>query len=235
MRDASSTSSVAAMTSETRAGVLLSARDLAVQRGGRDLVAGIELDLHAGELVWLRGANGRGKTTLLRVLAGLAPAEGGELHWRGEPVARSERFARERLYLGHASALKDDLSALEALRFLSLLHGGPADRASAAAALERLGVSHRADAPVRQLSQGQKRRVALARLLMQASASLWILDEPFDALDAGGIATLHALLAAQRAAGGLVVLTSHQPLHEGQPTELSLDDAPTDASADLSA
>ncbi len=212
------------MTSETRAAVPLSARGLAVQRGGRELVAGIDLDLHAGELAWLRGANGRGKTTLLRVLAGLAPPAAGELRWHGEPVAGNERFARERLYLGHASALKDDLSALEALRFLSLLHGGPADRASAAAALERLGVSHRADAPVRQLSQGQKRRVALARLLMQASASLWILDEPFDALDASGIATLHALLAAHRAGGGLVLLTSHQPLHEGHPLELTLDD-----------
>jgi heme exporter protein A len=116
------------------------------------------------------------------------------------------------LYLAHANALKEELSAAESLAFLSALDGEPAAAAAIAAALARVGMASRRDAPVRTLSQGQRRRVALARLALPRSASTWLLDEPYDALDAGGVAMLDGLLAEHAGRGGGVVLTSHLPL-----------------------
>jgi heme exporter protein A len=186
------------MTSER----LLSVQGLAVQRGGEPLLEGLDATLAAGELVWLRGANGRGKTSLLRVLAGLAPADEGAITWnlRGRP-----------LYLAHANALKEDLSAREALSFLTRLHGAQPGDAAVLLALDRLGVRGVADRPVRTLSQGQRRRVALARLAMHESARAWLLDEPFDALDAQGVAIACGLIASHLQGGGGVILTSHVP------------------------
>ncbi len=183
--------------------------DVACRRGDRILFSGLDETLAPGDLLWLRGGNGRGKTSLLRLVAGLASPEHGQILWDGAPARRSERFARELVYIAHANALKDDLTALESLAFLARVHGRDAGAPALRAALARLGLAGRERTPVRSLSQGLRRRVALARLALETAPALWVLDEPFDALDVAGTATLHALLAAHRARGGSVLLTSH--------------------------
>jgi heme exporter protein A len=203
---------------------LLQARALEGQRGERTLFRGLELQLRPGDVVWLRGRNGRGKTTLLRMLAGLTTPAGGEILLDGERPAGAE-WRRQMAYVGHANALKDDLTATEALAFLATLGGAAPGAAELKAALMRLGVAERARAPVRTLSQGQRRRVALARLALVPSPRLWLLDEPFDALDDHGIDALNTLLRDHAAAGGAALLTSHQALslREPAPREFSLD------------
>jgi heme exporter protein A len=183
--------------------------DVACRRGDRVLFAGLSETLACGELLWLRGGNGRGKTSLLRLVAGLAAPEHGQILWGDAPTRRNERFAGELLYIAHANALKDDLTAAESLAFLARVHGRDASAPAIRAALARLGLAGRERTPVRSLSQGLRRRVALARLALEAAPALWVLDEPFDALDVAGTAALHALLAAHRARGGSVLLTSH--------------------------
>jgi heme exporter protein A len=183
--------------------------DVACRRGDRLLFAGLHETLAAGELLWLRGGNGRGKTSLLRLVAGLAAPEHGRILWGDEPARGNAAFARQLVYIAHTNALKDDLTAAESLAFLARIHGRDDAPAALRAALVRLGLAGRERTPVRSLSQGLRRRVALARLALETTPSLWVLDEPFDALDVAGTATLHALLAAHRARGGSVLLTSH--------------------------
>jgi heme exporter protein A len=183
--------------------------DVACRRGDRLLFAGLDETLAGGELLWLRGGNGRGKTSLLRLVAGLAAPERGQILWGDEPARRSERFAAQLLYIAHTNALKDDLTATESLAFLARIHGRDHSPAALRAALVRLGLAGRERTPTRSLSQGLRRRVALARLALETQPALWVLDEPFDALDVAGTATLHALLAAHRARGGSALLTSH--------------------------
>ena len=183
--------------------------DVACRRGDRLLFAGLNETLASGELLWLRGGNGRGKTSLLRLVAGLAAPEHGRILWGDTPTRRNERFANELVYIAHANALKDDLTAAESLAFLARVHGRDAEAPALRAALARLGLAGRERTPTRSLSQGLRRRVALARLALETAPALWVLDEPFDALDVAGTATLHALLAAHRARGGSVLLTSH--------------------------
>jgi heme exporter protein A len=187
--------------------------DVACRRGDHLLFAGLSETLASGELLWLRGGNGRGKTSLLRLVAGLAAPEHGQILWGDAPTRRNERFAAELVYIAHANALKDDLTAAESLAFLARVHGRIYDATPSApairAALARLGLAGRERTPVRSLSQGLRRRVALARLALESAPALWVLDEPFDALDVAGTAALHALLAAHRARGGSVLLTSH--------------------------
>jgi len=192
---------------------LLRAAGLEGQRGERVLFRQLELTLARGDVVWLRGPNGRGKTTLLRLLAGLATPTAGVIEFRGVPLAKAGApWRRELVYIGHANALKDDLSATEALRFIAGLRGRSPDAKAVHQALTRLGVADRARAPVRTLSQGQRRRVALARLALPDPPALWLLDEPFDALDDVGITTLNGLLAEHAARSGAALLTSHQAL-----------------------
>jgi heme exporter protein A len=178
------------------ADVPLRATGLACRRGGRLLFEGLDLVVEAGSVVWLRGANGSGKTSLLRLLAGIARPDEGRV-----------QCSIARLYVAHANALKDDLTVAESLAFLARLHGQHA--ASLPGALARFGLVQRADAPVRTLSQGQRRRVALARLALEPAAALWLLDEPFDALDADGATVLGALLREHAKRGGAAVLASH--------------------------
>lgn len=185
---------------------LLAAIDLACRRGDRVLFKGLNLPVRPGQIVWLRGANGRGKTSLLRLLAGLSTPEAGR-------VARSGSF----LYVAHANALKEDLTVLESLGFLARLHGRADDDAALVEALRHFGMASRRNAPVRTLSQGQRRRVALSRLALAPSPAVWVLDEPFDALDTEGIAALNALLTRHAQGGGSVVLTSHQALTLTEP------------------
>ena len=183
--------------------------DVACRRGDRILFSGLDETLGAGELLWLRGGNGRGKTSLLRLVAGLSAPEGGQILWGDMPTRRDDRFAGELVYIAHTNALKDDLTAAESLAFLARVHGRDAGAPAIRAALVRLGLAGRERTPTRSLSQGLRRRVALARLALETAPALWVLDEPFDALDVAGTATLHALLAAHRARGGSVLLTSH--------------------------
>jgi heme exporter protein A len=185
---------------------MLQVSGLACRRGDRVLFRGLELALGAGELLWLRGANGRGKTSLLRLLAGLSSPEAGRIE---RPAAL--------LYVAHANALKDDLTVLESLRFLARLHGRDEADERLLAALRHFGMDKRRNAPVRTLSQGQRRRVALSRLALSSAPALWVLDEPFDALDTDGIAALNELLSRHVASGGAVVLTSHQALSLASP------------------
>ena len=206
---------------------ILAASALACRRGERLLFKGVNLALRPGQIVWVRGNNGRGKTSLLRLLAGLAAPAEGEITWRGEPLRKVRAaHAAGLLYLAHANALKDDLNVNEALVFLAQVHGQVADEQATSQALRRFGLSSRRAAAVRTLSQGQKRRVALARLALQPAKALWILDEPYDALDAEGSIVVDELLTAHAAQGGSVVLTSHQHLAIAQPapTSLVLDD-----------
>ena len=183
--------------------------DVACSRGDRLLFTGLDETLAAGELLWLRGGNGRGKTSLLRLVAGLSAPERGQILWGDAPTRGNERFAAELVYIAHTNALKDDLTAAESLAFLARVHGRDSSAAAVRAALARLGLAGRERTPTRSLSQGLRRRVALARLALETTPALWVLDEPFDALDVAGTAVLHALLAAHRARGGSVLLTSH--------------------------
>ena len=188
----------------------LSLTDVACRRGQRLLFKGLNLELRPRQAIWLRGRNGRGKTSLLRLAAGLAVPEAGYVAWGGTPVRRAEGYLQRLVYIGHTNALKDDLTVTEALQFLARLHGRPDDAATLRAALERLGMGSRRDAFVRTLSQGQRRRASMARLALEQQASLWILDEPYDALDVDGVRVVNELLHAHLARGGSVLLTSHQ-------------------------
>jgi heme exporter protein A len=203
----------------------LSLVGLSCRRGDRLLFKGVDLEVPPGRAVWLRGRNGRGKTSLLRLACGLAVPEAGSVLWGGVAVRRAAGYADRRLYIGHANALKEDLTVRESLRFLAHLHGRAHDDASIDAALVRVGMASRRDAAVRTLSQGQRRRAALARLALERAAGLWILDEPYDALDVDGIACVDGLLHEQLARGGSVLLTSHLPPGPGAPpmSEFDLD------------
>lgn len=175
------------------------------------LFRALDLQLPAGSVTWLRGSNGSGKTSLMRILAGLSAPFEGEVMWGGQGLRQAGAPAREQLvYIGHSNALKDDLTLLEAVAFLATLSGLDDATRRAHAALDRLGLGNRRDAPVRSLSQGQRRRGALARLLLDEAPRTWLLDEPFDALDGASVDTLAALIAAHAARQGAVLLTSHQ-------------------------
>lgn len=201
----------------------LALTDLACRRGNRLLFRGVNLQVRGRDSIWLRGRNGRGKTSLLRLAAGLAVPESGQVSWGGVNVRRASDYAPRRVYIGHANALKEDLTVLESLQFLARLHGRAHDRAALQAALARVGIESRRDAPVRTLSQGQRRRAALARLALERTAALWILDEPYDALDADGIDCVNRLLHEHLARGGSVLLTSHLPPGAGAPAMAEFD------------
>jgi heme exporter protein A len=195
---------------------LLEAVDLTCVRGDRRLFHDLSLTLSPGEVLQVEGENGAGKTSLLRILAGLGQPASGEVRWRGIPIARQrEAYGRALLYLGHLGALKEELTGLENLLTDARLAGWPAmDRARVMAALERMGLQRVAALPVRVLSAGQRRRTALTRLLL-SPAPLWVLDEPLNALDANAVVQLTDLLQSHTAQGGTVVLTSHQPFGGG--------------------
>ncbi len=201
----------------------LVATGLACRRGNRVVFKGVDFSLRAGQALWLRGRNGCGKTSLLRMAAGLAVPERGQLRWHGVTLRKAADDGRRTAYVAHANALKDDLSVAEALTFLARLHRRAHDRTSIVNALDRFGLAARRGAAVRTLSQGQRRRAALARLALDRDPALWILDEPYDALDRDGIVRLDALLDEHLARGGSVLLTSHQPPGASAPAMAEFD------------
>jgi heme exporter protein A len=200
---------------------VMRAHGLSVRRGHEVLFKPLDFELHAGTLMWLRGANGSGKTSLLRVAAGLASLDSGSLTWNNEPINRSDGYKAKLVYLGHTNGLKDDLSAMESLQFLTTIHHRACAPERIETALRRLGVFHRRKLPTRLLSQGQRRRVALARLALEDKPGVWILDEPFDSLDDAGLVTVQQMFRENVQRGGSVLFTSHISVaSEGLPMEV---------------
>lgn len=197
-------------TADAPAAAALEADGLRCRRGGRKLFDGLALRLDAGELVQVEGANGCGKTTLLRVLCGLSTPDAGTVRWGGEDIAEARAaFHAALTWVGHAAAVKRDLTPRENLRAAAALATTP-PATGVDAALARMGLEAHAGTPLRALSAGQCRRVALARLVLQPTP-LWVLDEPFAALDAHGKQLLEGLVAGHCRGGGMVLLTTHQP------------------------
>jgi heme exporter protein A len=189
----------------------LRADQLACLRGHRSLFRDLSFEVKPGEALWVSGGNGSGKTSLLRLLCGLASPLAGSVHWGGRDIrAWREDFHRDVLYVGHASGVKDDLSAWENVAIGARLSGKPCSQDEAFQALEQVGLLKAARLPTRALSQGQRKRVALARLCVQPLPKLSILDEPFNALDQPSITALCSTLNQHLAQGGMVVYTTHQ-------------------------
>jgi heme exporter protein A len=192
---------------------MLEAISLQCVRGERELFNNLSFSLGSGQMLLLSGPNGSGKTSLLRLLCGISPPASGEVRWQGESVlSRRGEYCRGMTYLGHHNGVKEELTPLENLRMATAVADIVAGEDTIRAALDRVGLAGYEELPAKQLSQGQKRRVALARLLL-AKAPLWILDEPLAALDVQAVALVEEVLAAHLAEGGLAVLTTHQPLN----------------------
>jgi heme exporter protein A len=191
---------------------MLSAHDLACERGERLLFRNLGFELANGEALLVRGGNGHGKTSLLRILCGLSTPAAGEVRWRDQAINHThEQYGREMAYIGHANGIKDDLTPVENLRLSAALGGRDLDEMVAISALEQVGLSRCLDLPARVLSFGQRRRVALAGL-MTAGALLWILDEPLTGLDVHGVAMVEQMIRDHVLAGGLAIMTTHQAL-----------------------
>ncbi|MEY4435907.1 MAG: Cytochrome c biosis ATP-binding export protein CcmA [Pseudomonadota bacterium] len=191
---------------------MLHVSHLSCRRGNKPLFTDVSFTLCAGQALQLEGDNGVGKTSLLRIVCGLSPAEAGEVRWHNQRIQDSAAAFRSSLfYLGHGLSLKEELSALENLMSDAAVSGRMLSEPQALGALARMGLRGREHLPLRVMSQGQKRRTALARLLA-SQAPLWVLDEPFVALDVKAVDGLRGLLAEHVAQGGMVLFTSHQPV-----------------------
>jgi heme exporter protein A len=191
---------------------MLRVSHLSCSRGNKPLFADVSFSLQAGQALHLEGDNGVGKTSLLRIVCGLSSADAGEVCWHEQPIHKNATAFRSSLfYLGHGLSLKEELTALENLMSDAAVSGRELSETQALVALARMGLRGREHLPLRVMSQGQKRRTALARLLA-SQAPLWVLDEPFVALDAKAVDGLRGLLAEHVANGGMVLFTSHQPV-----------------------
>jgi heme exporter protein A len=191
---------------------VLQARGLSCVRGERQLFSSLDLRVDSGECLHVRGPNGVGKTSLLRLLTGLSKPESGEILWRHNSIVKDPRqYHQDLLFLGHRDALKEELTALENIEMYAALDNVALTQAQALSSLWHFGLRGREDLPVQYLSAGQKRRVLMARMATR-QAKLWILDEPFNALDVNAVRDLQDLIAEHLGAGGLVVLTSHQEI-----------------------
>lgn len=192
----------------------LSVNNLGCIRGERVLFKNLSFQLNSGRLLYVQGENGSGKTTLLRTLCGLSLPAIGQISWNNQNIkSLAEDYYGQVLYVGHLASIKDDLTAIENIQFSLSLSGYTADRSQIIGALETLGVGRCANLPTRVLSQGQKRRIALAQLWLQDTPEhtpLWILDEPFTALDANMINILTEHIEQYVNNGGMVIFTSHQ-------------------------
>ena len=190
---------------------MLEANRLECMRGDRTLFSGVDLRVEPGGLLHVRGPNGSGKSSLLRMLCGLVLADAGEILWKGEPIRSSEDYHRSLTYLGHQNGIKEELSGLENLRISCGMAGFEVSEEHALEAFERMGLEGREHLPAKVLSQGQRRRVMLARLLV-AETPLWILDEPLVALDTDAIGLMRSLFELHLENGGMMILTTHQEL-----------------------
>jgi heme exporter protein A len=200
---------------------VLEAAQLECQRGGKVLFKDLSLRVSRGDLLRVVGANGSGKTSLLRILCGLLTPGAGEVRWQGHSIrGLREEFSRSLVFLGHAPAVKDELTARENLEVSCSLAGLSVSANEIENAVGRFGVP--ADKAVRQLSQGQRRRAALARLALSAGVPLWLLDEPFTALDAAASAMVEELIRSHASGGGAVVYTTHQAAGLGEARVLEL-------------
>ncbi len=179
-------------------------------RGDKQLFSELSFSVASGTLLFVHGPNGSGKTTLLRTLCGLTLQEDGEIRWNNEDVkSLREDYLRHVSYFGHVNGLKDELTGLENLRVATRLAGVKVSDEGISDVLARLGVEVCQDLPTKVLSQGQKKRTALARFLL-LKTKLWILDEPFTALDAGAVDLLQVIIGEHIKSGGIVILTTHQ-------------------------
>ncbi len=194
---------------------------LACRRGEIPVFADLDFAVAAGDALWLAGPNGSGKSSLLRLMAGLLEPVAGEITWDGNSIAEDREAHRTRLrYLGHLDAVKPHLTVAENLQFWAEYWDVPITQVMPA--LERVGLGALRDGAGRRLSAGQRRRLALARLLL-APAALWLLDEPTAALDSDGVALFTALIAECRAAGGIVVFSSHELFNVPELQQLTLE------------
>jgi heme exporter protein A len=189
---------------------MLEVRELECVRGDHRLFKGLNFTLQQGELLHLRGSNGAGKTSLLRAICGLMAPADGHILWNGDDVQSCrDEYNRGLTYLGHSNGIKGELTAIENLQIANSLSGIKISENKILDALERIGLAGREDLPTKVLSQGQKRRVALARLLLTDS-QFWILDEPFTALDVHAVELLKDLIVSHVKSKGMVILTTHQ-------------------------
>jgi heme exporter protein A len=203
---------------------MLQARQLECTRGSRRLFHDLSFELDAGQALRIGGENGSGKSSLLRMIASLSPVESGDVQWKGERIAAlGEDYRRDLLFIGHANGTKDDLTSIENLRYALALAGTRIDEGSLRSMLEEQGLGAAAHLPARLLSQGQRRRAALCRLAFAQDKTLWVLDEPFAALDAASVGRVAAMLAAHVARGGVVVFTTHQDADLGGVTVQSIE------------
>jgi heme exporter protein A len=186
---------------------VFAAVDLHCVRGDRELFSGLSFEMHAGDILHISGANGSGKTSLLRILAGLHDPEAGGIYWEGHSIVSARaQFLHNLQYVGHLGGIKPELSPLENMRHFTAL--AMQAGASFNAVIERLGLAGFEHEPAYRLSSGQRRRIALSRLLLNP-ARLWILDEPFTAIDARGSELLVQMVDAQLQGGGMVAFASH--------------------------
>jgi heme exporter protein A len=190
-------------------------------KGYDSLFKDVSFTLAAGEVMQVRGTNGSGKTSLLRILTGMSQAEAGEIYWEGRNIENDrENYLENLVYIGHLNGLKAELSALENLQ-LSRQYLGRTNDVSTQSALDTVGLAGYEHILAHQLSAGQQRRVALARLYLN-SAPLWILDEPTTAIDVDGVRTFEQTIEAHALNGGMVILTAHQTLDFGKANTRSL-------------
>ncbi|ATW46065.1 cytochrome c biogenesis heme-transporting ATPase CcmA [Glaesserella parasuis] len=201
----------------------LSLINIACERGETRLFEGCSLTISSGQWWQIEGHNGIGKTSLLRILAGLAVAVEGEVQWNGVKIQQQrDQYYTNLFYLGHHAGVKSELTAWENLRFFQKIQGLPLDDEALWNALGKVSLIGREDLPCSHLSAGQQRRVALAKLWL-TKATLWILDEPFTAIDKKGVAELIAHIEQHCEQGGMVIFTSHQTAESNKVQVLSLD------------
>ncbi len=203
---------------------MLETHDIEITRGNRRLFGELSLALTPGTLMLVTGSNGSGKTSLLRALCGLLAPSAGEIHWRGENIrVLREEYWKHLVYIGHHNALKGELTASENLAALCALSGLETRDEQRRLALAHFGLADREHLPAKVLSQGQRRRTALARLALTGKLPLWVLDEPLAALDHAAVISAQDIISRHLADGGMVIMTTHQDVRIPAPAVIELD------------